>query len=275
MKIEVEGVTVRRGRRTVIDGAGMTVASGSVVGLLGPNGSGKSTLLRVISGLIRADAGRVRLDGTDLSDLTRKETAMRIAVMAQESPGEFDMSALDLVLLGRLPHGRGFGRDSAKDVDVAWRALEQVRSGDLAARPVATLSGGERQRVLLARALAQDTPLLVLDEPTNHLDVAHRLELLDLVRSSGRTVLMALHDLDLVGSVCDEVAVLVEGRVSRQGSPADVLDPELFRSAFEVHATPIDHPVTGRRHHVFDASIRDPNRTTRPQAAGQKGNSLS
>ncbi|MGO3326464.1 ABC transporter ATP-binding protein [Gordonia sp. (in: high G+C Gram-positive bacteria)] len=261
MRVDVHGVSVRRSGRLVVDGVDLCVPAGTVLGLIGPNGSGKSTLLRAVAGLTPAASGRVDLGGVALTSLHRRDVARRIAVMAQEGYGEFDMTVRDLVLLGRLPHGRGFGRDSAEDVDVALRCLDRVGALALAGRSVGALSGGERQRVMLARSLAQDTPVLVLDEPTNHLDIAHRLELLALIRAAGRTVLMALHDLDLVDAACDHIAVLDGGRLVAHGTPVDVLTVDRLRSVFGVAATPVVHPTTGRRHLIFD-------RPTEPGAEG-------
>ncbi|WOC13554.1 ABC transporter ATP-binding protein [Gordonia sp. MP11Mi] len=252
MRVDVQGLGVRRSGSLVVEAVDLSASAGTVLGVIGPNGSGKSTMLRAVAGLIPIVTGRVEVGGTDVTALSRRDLARRIAVMAQESAGEFDMTVRDLVLLGRLPHGRGFGRDSAHDVDVAADSLDRVGGRELAGRSVATLSGGERQRVMLARALAQETPILVLDEPTNHLDIAHRLDLLALIRETGRTVLMALHDLDLVDAVCDEVAVLDGGRLVAHGRPADVMSVDLLHSVFGVAATPVAHPVTGRRHLIFD-----------------------
>ena len=253
MRVEIEDLAVRRGGRRVVDGVSLAAPEGSVLGLVGPNGSGKSTLLRAVAGLHPAAAGRVRLGRDDVAGLRRSALARSVAVMAQEHSEEFDLAVLDLVLLGRIPHGRGFGRDSAHDIAVAQDALARAGAADLTGRSFAALSGGERQRVLFARALAQETPVLILDEPTNHLDIAHQLELLDLVNATGRTVLIALHDLNLAARSCDAVAVLAEGRLVAHGSPDDVLHTERIRTVFGVASTPVAHPRSGRRHFLFDA----------------------
>ncbi|MBN8205962.1 ABC transporter ATP-binding protein [Microbacterium esteraromaticum] len=258
MRVQVEKLQARRGARTVVHGVSFDVASGSVLGLLGPNGSGKSSLLRAIAGIDAPAAGDVRFDGVSAHDLTRRQVAQRVAVMMQEHSEEFEIPVLELVLLGRIPHGSGFGRDSAADVAIALDALERVGAQHLASRAFSALSGGERQRVLFARALTQDTPVLVLDEPTNHLDIAHQLELLDLVRASGRTVLVALHDLNLAATHCDAVGVLAAGELVAFGSPDSILTPDLIRTVFAVESTAITHPATAQRHLLFDALARTP-----------------
>ncbi|MFV2195026.1 ABC transporter ATP-binding protein [Nocardiopsis sp. LOL_012] len=269
MRVEIEDLGARRGGRPVVAGVNISVPSGTVLGLVGPNGSGKSTLLRVVAGLGTPSTGRVRLDGTDIATLHRRELARRVAVMAQEHSEEFEIPVLDMVLLGRIPHGRGYGRDSDHDVAVALEALERTGADHLAHRSFAQLSGGERQRVLFARALTQDTPVLVLDEPTNHLDIAHQLELLDLVKATERTVLVALHDLNLAARSCDAIGVLAGGRLLSLGSPDEVLHTDLIRSVFGVDSTAVEHPDSGRRHFLFDArSPLEPNgHTPRNQPA--------
>ncbi|MBB6174910.1 iron complex transport system ATP-binding protein [Nocardiopsis mwathae] len=253
MRVDIEHLDAHRGGRPVVADVSLSVPSGTVLGLLGPNGSGKSTLLRAVSGVAAPSSGRVRFDGTDVASLSRKEIALRVAVMAQEHSEEFEIPVLDMVLLGRIPHGHGFGRDSARDIAFAQDALARVGAAHLAHRSFSALSGGERQRVLFARALAQDTPVLVLDEPTNHLDIAHQLELLDLVRATDKTVVVALHDLNLAARSCDGIGVLVDGRLTAAGPPDEVLHTDLIRSAFDVASTAVAHPDSGRRHFIFDA----------------------
>ncbi|GHC84070.1 ABC transporter ATP-binding protein [Nocardiopsis terrae] len=263
MRVDVENLRAHRGGRPVVTDVSVSVPSGTVLGLLGPNGSGKSTLLRAVSGLAAPSAGRVRFDGTDITALSRRELARHVAVMAQEHSEEFEIPVLDLVLLGRIPHGRGYGRDSDHDVTLARQALARVGAAHLENRSFSALSGGERQRVLFARALTQDTPVLVLDEPTNHLDIAHQLELLDRVRATDRTVLVALHDLNLAARSCDAIGVLAEGRLISLGTPDEVLHTDLVRSVFGVESTAVAHPRSGRRHLLFDArSAPEPNDPT-------------
>lgn len=253
MRVTVDHLDAHRGGRRIVADVSLTVPSGTVLGLLGANGSGKSTLLRAIAGIDTPTAGTVHLDDTDVTTLSRRRVAQRIAVMTQEHSEEFEMSVLDLVLLGRIPHGKGFGRDSDADIALAQRSLAQVGAGHLRERPFAALSGGERQRVLFARALTQDTPVLILDEPTNHLDIAHQLELLDLIRHSDRTVLIALHDLNLAARSCHSVGVLAGGTLIAHGRPEEILTAALIRSAFGVESTEVHHPRTGHGHFLFDS----------------------
>lgn len=250
MRVEFENVTVALAGRTVLREVTASIASGTVVGLVGPNGSGKSSLLRTLYRAVTPRHGTVRVDGTPVHRWSARQTARTVAVMLQDSPVEFDLSVAETVLLGRAPHHASFGADTADDLRVVDEAMYRAEVGDLADRMVATLSGGQRQRVMLARALAQQAPVLVLDEPSNHLDISHQHELMSTVSNLGCTVIAALHDLNLAAQYCDRIVVLAEGRVMAAGRPSEVLVPELIRSVFGVDARvfgPPHEPVFGFR----------------------------
>ncbi|SCL39323.1 iron complex transport system ATP-binding protein [Micromonospora pallida] len=220
----------------ILDRVTCAVPRGSLVGLLGPNGSGKTTLLRVVAGLVPPAQGHVTIDGDDLTGLSRRVIARRMALLAQYAETDLDLTALEVVLLGRTPHRRSRWSDGDTDLDRAAEALARVDMVDFAGRKWQTLSGGERQRVQLARALAQEPELLLLDEPTNHLDIGHQLQLLHLVRRSGITALAALHDLNLAAMFCDHVVVLNRGGVVATGPPVTVLTPALLADVYGVDA---------------------------------------
>ncbi|WP_129783362.1 ABC transporter ATP-binding protein [Promicromonospora panici] len=246
MRVDFDDVTVRLGGRDVVQHASLTIEPGTVVGLVGPNGSGKSSLLRTLYRAVRPRRGSVRVDGQDVLRLSGRQAARAVAVMLQDAPTDFDLNVEETVLLGRAPHHTAFGRDTPTDLDVVADVMRRTGVTDLADRMVATLSGGQRQRVLLARALAQQSPVLVLDEPSNHLDISHQHELMTTVRSLGRTVIAALHDLNLATRYCDRVVVLDAGRIFAAGPPARVLTPELIRTTFDVDVRvhgDVDEPV--------------------------------
>jgi iron complex transport system ATP-binding protein len=218
-------VFLHRGGRGVA-GVSLEVGAGEVVGLLGPNGSGKSTLVRLLSGVQAPESGRVRLLGDPLEQLTARERARRVAVVPQEPMIEWAFSGLELVLLGRHPHLGGLAFESPADVELARTALERCGVADLAGRDVASLSSGERQRVVFARALAQETPVLIADEPASFLDLRYQVEIFDLLRAladDGRAVLVVLHDLNLAAEYCDRVVLLRDGEVFAAGSAAETL----------------------------------------------------
>lgn len=242
MRVEFRDVTVALGGTEVVAGVSLTVPAGRVVGLVGPNGSGKSTLLRTLYRAVTPSSGRVLLDGRDVRSLGGPQAARSVAVMLQDPPTDFDLSVEETVMLGRAPHHVTFGRDTPEDQRVVDDAMARTGIRDLADRMVATLSGGQRQRVMLARALAQRTPVMVLDEPSNHLDISHQHELMSTVRDLDCTVIAALHDLNLATRYCDEIVVLAEGRVVAAGPPAAVCTAELIRSTFRVDARILGDP---------------------------------
>lgn len=236
MNVDFDHVTVRRGGNVLVDDVSFTAKSGEVVGLLGANGSGKSTLLRTAYRAMRPDSGSIRIGDTNVHRVSAKQSAQLVSVMLQDPVLDFDLTVEETVRLGRTPYRSSLGRDSAADVDIVERAMAHADVSEMRDRMVTSLSGGQRQRVMLARALAQQTPVMVLDEPSNHLDIAHQLDLMNIVRGLGSTVVVAVHDLNLATTFCDSVVVLDGGRMVASGPPATVLTPELMRSVFRVEA---------------------------------------
>jgi len=248
--LRVEGVSVDIAGRRIIDEVALS-ANGNVVGLVGPNGSGKSTLLRTIYRMLRPAEGTVLADDRDVWSMSAKEAARITAAVVQDSPVDLELTVVDCVTTGRLPHGSLLGSGRAEDGRVVELAMRRAGVEDFADRGMSTLSGGERQRVQLARALAQEPRLLVLDEPTNHLDIRHQLQLLALVRALDVTTLVTLHDLNLAASYCDEIVVLEHGRVVASGLPGEVFTPQLLQRVFGVRADTLVNPLTGRHQLVY------------------------
>lgn len=246
--IAVGGVDVRLGGSQILHDIDLTVETGQFVGLVGPNGAGKTTLLRTVNGRLRPVTGTVRLTDDRVADLDARAIGRRVATVPQNTEVSFDFAVRDIVEMGRHPHRArlGFGDPDATRVD--W-ALERTETAELSQRSITAVSGGERQRVLVARALAQDTPVLLLDEPTASLDVNHQVRTLDLVRGlvddEEKTVVAAIHDLDLAARFCDELVLLAGGRVRSIGEPETVLTESNLRGAFETAAAIGRNPVTG------------------------------
>ncbi len=209
----------------------LTVAAGEWVTVIGPNGAGKSTLLRAVAGLVRHD-GTVRLFGRDAARMRRRERARVVALVPQSPTVPPGMVVRDYVLLGRTPHLPPLGRESAADLAVVDGILDRLELTRFAGRELSTLSGGERQRVFLARALAQQAPLLLLDEPTTALDIGHQQEVLELVdelrRTHHLTVLATMHDLSVAGGYADRLVLVAGGRVVADGPAGEVLTEPLL-----------------------------------------------
>lgn len=235
-----------RGGSLVLDGVTVTAEAGETIGLLGPNGSGKSSLLRLLAGLASPDTGTVTLGDADIRGIRRRHVARRVAMVDQHSHTDVDVTVLDVVRLGRIPHRGVFGTDPTDDDAAIERALLDTGMFEKRRRRWHTLSGGERQRTHIARALAQEPEYLLLDEPTNHLDVHHQLSILDLVARLRITTVIALHDLNQAMG-CDRVAVMKGGRVIADGSPAEVITIELLSAVFAISARFLTDTTDGAR----------------------------
>ena len=182
------------------------------------------------------------MDGKKLEQWSPRESAKRIAVVAQHNYYNFEFSVQDVVLMGRAPHKRALDRDTVEDYEIVHRSLETVGMAGFEDRSFATLSGGEQQRVILARALTQDTPCLILDEPTNHLDIKYQLELMELVKRLDRTVISAIHDLNIAAMYCDQLIALQNGRVVGSGTPQQLLTPSFIHEVYGVRAEVMQRP---------------------------------
>ena len=229
-----------RGGADVLNAVSLSIERGAVVGLLGPNGSGKTTLVRLLAGIVPPKAGRVTLDGVDVTAVGRRALARRIAVVPQETYATFDFTVLEIVLMGRYPHLGTFELEGPSDVVIARDALEATGTAALADRLFSTLSGGEKQRVVIAAALAQASDVLLLDEPTASLDLGYQLEIASLLRrlnrGTGATLAISTHDLNFAASVCTELVLIRRGRVLARGRTADVLTPANVRALYGVDA---------------------------------------
>ncbi len=224
----------------VLEGAGMVVGDGEVVGLIGPNGSGKTTFLRILYAALRPRTGAVMVDDVSVAALAPRDVARRLSVVIQEGSGDLPLTVSELVILGRSPHLGSFERYKAEDYRLAAAALHRVGARHLADRAFAFLSGGEKQRVLIAKALAQGCRHLLLDEPTNHLDIRYQHEVLSLIRSIGTTSVVVLHDLNLASRYCDRLVLLQKGRVVATGTCDEVLRPEVLEPVYEIGVRCID-----------------------------------
>jgi iron complex transport system ATP-binding protein len=253
--LEATEVSFAYGRRgseapLVLDGVSMAVPRRAIVGLLGPNGSGKTTLLRILAGLMKPRSGSITMDGRRIADLSRRALARRIAVVPQETHTTFDVSVIDMVLMGRYPHLGAFELEGSNDLEIAHDALAATGTAALAARRFSTLSGGEKQRVVIAAAVAQAADVLLLDEPTAALDLNYQFEIAALLRrlnaERGTTMVVSTHDLNLAAAVCGQVVLLRRGQVMADAQIAAALTPANIRALYGVDADVQYHPRAGR-----------------------------
>ena len=225
MKITTEDIQVGFHARQILKGISIESKDKELVGIIGPNGSGKSTLLKCIYRILKPDA-------------------------AQHNYYNFDFTVREVVLMGRAPHKKALERDNAKDYRIVEEALKTVQMDAFADRTFSTLSGGEQQRVILARALAQQTPALILDEPTNHLDITHQIMLMELVKKLNVTVISAIHDLNIAAAYCDKIYVLKDGVLEGYGTPQEVLTSELIKRIYQVDSEVVNDS-RGKMHILF------------------------
>ena len=260
--IEVEGLSFRyrttegRERMWTLDHLSFHVDGGEILGVVGPNGSGKSSLLKIISGLLPAGEGDVRLGGRSLGKRSQMDIARLVAVVPQEYTQVFPFTVAETVLMGRFPHrtarwwSLGIGDETANDLARVQDAMVDTDVLSLADRLVSDLSGGERQRVMIARALAQEPNILLLDEPTAFLDINHQIDICSLIgqlRAERRlTVVLVSHDLNVASQYCDRVLMLKEGGLCRIGSPEDTIRPDVLRMVYGCDVVVDAHPQTGR-----------------------------
>jgi iron complex transport system ATP-binding protein len=235
MNVTVSDLTVIVDGATLLRDVSMTAAPGEWVAIVGPNGAGKSTLLRAIAALTPRQ-GTIIIGESDIASLRPRERALLVAMVVQSPLVPVGATVIDYVALGRTPHVPLFGVETIRDLDAVAAAMRRLDLDQFAHRPIETLSGGERQRVLLARALAQDAPVLLLDEPTTALDVGHQQDVLELIdelrRERNLVVITSLHDLTLAAQYADRVVLLDRGRTVADGAPAEVLTERLLTSVF-------------------------------------------
>ena len=251
--IEADRLSVRLASREVLHEVDVGVDRGEVLGLIGPNGAGKSTLLRALAGLVKPAGGGVRVGDDDLRRIPVRALARRIAYVPQDHVPSAELTVRDLVRMGRYAHRQRLGPLAAPsrrsdDAAAVEAALDQVGLAPLSDRVVTALSGGERQLTQLARALAQDAPVLLADEPTAALDLGHQLEVFGIVRrfaAHGGACVLVLHDLDHAARFCDRLALVGDGRIAAAGRPETVLTPQRIADVYGVEVAVGHDPAVG------------------------------
>lgn len=234
MNISVNELSLSIGDKKILKDINISVENKEIVGIIGPNGSGKSTLLKCIYRVLQQDRGIVMIDGEDIRNFPVRETAKRMAVVAQHNETSFDFTVMEMVLLGRSPHKKFMERDNEDDYKLAFDALEKVGMLEFKDRSLSSLSGGEKQRIVLARALVQDTECLILDEPTNHLDIRYQLQFMSIAKELNVTVISAIHDLNIAAMYCDKIFALKDGKIIAYGTPKEVITSEIIESLYNV-----------------------------------------
>jgi iron complex transport system ATP-binding protein len=253
--LNVDNIEVGYGNRTVLHGVSFTLQPGELLAVIGPNGSGKSTLIRALSGVLPLRAGAIQVNGRNIGQIHDQDRAKLIAVVPQARNLPSAFSAREVVALGRTPHLNWLGQLSDSDQALIDDVMRETDTFTLADSLANELSGGEQQRLLLARALVQQTPLLLMDEPTTHLDLQFQYGLMQHIHAlahpqsknqPARAVLIALHDLNLAYTYADKIALLVKGKITHFGTPEEVLKPELLTEVYNVPMVRLKDPKNGK-----------------------------
>lgn len=246
--LSMENLTIGYGHKTVIRDLSATVETGELIGIIGCNGAGKSTLLKTIRGLLPAQTGEIRYYGRKLEDYAEKELARKVAYLQQQVQTGFGYTGMDIVLTGRYPYMKWWESENEYDKKLAADCMAYTGTLDLADRPVTQVSGGQKQRILLAKVLAQQTPLLFLDEPTTGLDMVYREEIFRFTKAlaeKGKTILMVVHELDLAAKYCSRILLLGEGRLLADGAPEEVFTEEILSRAYSADVSVVQNPLNG------------------------------
>ncbi len=239
--LKAEHISCAYDSREALSDVSLSLGSGDLIGVIGPNGSGKSTLIKTLSGIMHPREGRVVLDDKALHHFSQRRIAEHIAVVPQTTSIIFPYTVLEVVLMGRYVHASGTLFDSRRDIEIAGEALEKVDAGHFADRYYNQLSGGEQQLVIIARALAQRTPIFLLDEPSSALDLKHQSFIARLLTAlatvENKTILIAGHNINYLAAFCTTLVVLKHGRIVTSGTPRNIISPELISDVYE---TPVN-----------------------------------
>ena len=258
---QLEKICFRYADQWVLEDFSLEVREGEILGIIGPNGSGKTSLLKLMAGLLRPQTGRISLGHQDLAQFTPRALARRMAVVPQENHVLFPFTVAEIVLMGRFVHQNGWSWESAEDLRIARAVIRLMDLESVAQRTFQELSGGERQRTIIARALAQQAPILLLDEPTAYLDIKHQLEIYATLRrlnqDRGVTIVVVSHDLNLASQYCHRLLLLHEGRAFRTGSPAEVLTVEHLGIVYGCDVIIDQHPEAGTPRITLPAYVSD------------------
>lgn len=241
--LTVDGVAYKYNDLPVFSDISLSIGTGEVVSVIGRNGVGKSTLIKCINHILSPHKGTVFIDGSDVAPMAQRQRARRFGYLSQKNEQFFPSTVFDVVLTGRYPHSPL--KYTRRDEEITAEVLAMMELDVFARRPFNRLSGGEQQQVCIARALAQEADILLFDEPTNNLDLKHQLQIMQLIRKLARekniTSILAIHDLNFAAAYSDRLIVLHGGRVFANGTPVEVVTPEVIREAFGVEAKIYDH----------------------------------
>ncbi len=248
--IEVRNLKCSLGGREIISGVDFTIEKGKFYSIIGPNGSGKTTLLRTIVASLEPAGGELLIDNISIGNLKGKELAKKLAYVSQNTNSDIDFNVLDYVLMGRYPYLGLLQSEGENDLGFAKKSMELTNTWYLREKKLNEISGGERQRVVVARALTQDTPIILLDEPISQLDIHHQIELMDTLSSmieiKGITIVAVLHDLNIASQYSDYIMLINDGKLIKNGKPEEVLSKQTILDVYNMEVQVLQNPETGK-----------------------------
>ena len=248
--INIQNLSFSFEEELILNSISLSVKKGGIYGLLGPNGSGKTTLLNLLSGVLKSNIGTIELFGGNIDNLDYREKSKLIAVVPQMPSILFGFSVEDYVLLGRNPHLSFWESEGYDDEKMMKKSLKMCEIVNLSERKIESLSGGEMQKVLIARALAQETPIMLLDEPTAHLDIRSQISVLNLIQSLvkeyKKTIFLSIHDINLASQYCDHLGILKHNKIVLSGIPEEVMVKEKLESVYEIPIYVTKNPLNNK-----------------------------
>lgn len=239
-------------KEKALDNINLTLYNNSFYGIIGPNGSGKTTLLKNIARSLMPKGGTIFLNERDITEFSNKDLARKISYVPQNTNLEFEFSVMDIVLMGRNPYLRRFQTESTYDMDIAKSAMDITDTWHLREKNIGMVSGGERQRVIIARALAQQTNIMLLDEPVSQLDMQHQIEILEILKKLTEdkkiSVIVSLHDLNMAAQYCDKIILMDKGKVFKEGLPDEIIAKENIQKVYGMDVFIMKNPYTCKPH---------------------------
>ncbi len=246
--INVRGLSYKINQNTILEEVSFNAGSAELIGLVGPNGSGKTTLLRVLGGILKPSEGCVYINSRDIYAIPDRERAKLVSYMPQVFYSDFNLSVKELVLMGRYPYRSRLERFTLEDEEKSLRMIEYVGMSELVNRPFNKLSGGEKQLALLAKVLTQETDIILLDEPTSNLDINHQDRIFSILYElsrEGKTLITAVHNLNIASRYCSRIIMLSDGKIERDGDVGEVVEPGIIEKVYGVRALVAPDPSTG------------------------------
>lgn len=249
--IRVENLRYSVDQRKILNDISILVKKKKFVGIIGANGCGKSTLLKNIYRFLKCNSGEIIIDELEISEYKTEFLAKKMAVLAQKHNMNFDFTVEEIVEMGRYAHQKSELNSKFSNKEIIEKSLKSVGMEQMRLRSFLSLSGGEMQRVLIARALAQDSHILILDEPTNHLDIKYQRQVMEMIVETDKTILAVIHDMNIASSYCNYIYAMKDGKIQVEGEPDSIFTKENIKDIFDVECEILKHPKSGRPLIIF------------------------